>query len=260
MLSLQNRVVVVTGGGSGIGRAAALLFAEQGAKLVLAGRTLSKLEETAKTLANRDTEVLSVSADVGTSEGATRLFNDTMARFGQVDVLIHNAGVGYSHGVENPGSMETLDQTPEDMWHEVMRINLDSVYFLCRRAIQEFQKQGEGVIVNVASVGGLRGMQDAHTYATAKAGMVNLTRSLAKTYGPQNIRSNILAPGFVATDMVKPVLDSSENPFAADETRFLVSPLGRPGTVDEIAEGLLFLATNTYCNGAILVLDGGSSA
>ena len=103
-------------------------------------------------------------------------------------------------------------------------------------------------------------MSDAHTYATAKAGMVNLTRSLARTYGPQNIRSNVLAPGFVVTDMVQSVLDSDENPFAGDETKFLASPLGRPGEPDEIAEGLLFLVTNTYCNGTILVLDGGSSA
>ena len=260
MLNLKDKVVLITGAGSGIGQAAALLFAEQGANLVLTGRTLANLQSTAQQIADKGTEVLVVAADVGSAEGATRVFDDAVARFGRIEVLVHNAGVGYSHGIENPGSMAALADTPQDMWHEVIRINLDSAYFLCHRAIQEFLKTGEGVIVNVASVGGLQGMSDAHTYATAKAGMINLTRSLARTYGPRNIRSNVLAPGFVATDMVKPVLESEENPFAADETKFLASPLGRPGQPDEMAEGLLFLVTNTYCNGAVLVLDGGSSA
>jgi NAD(P)-dependent dehydrogenase (short-subunit alcohol dehydrogenase family) len=141
-------------------------------------------------------------------------------------VLVNNAGVGWAFGIERPGSMAVLGDTPPDLWREVMRINLDSAYFLCRGALPVLQKRGGGSIVNVSSGGGLRGMNDAHTYATAKAGMVNMTRSMARAYGPQNIRCNVVAPGFVATDMVSPVLDSDFNPFNDAVQRYHVSPMG----------------------------------
>jgi len=135
------------------------------------------------------------------------------------------------------------------------------VYFLCHGALPDFEARGGGSIVNVSSGGGLRGMADAHTYATAKAGIVNLTRSLARTYGPKNIRANVVAPGFVDTEMVTPVLKSELNPFADPVTRYQVSPLGRPGRPEEIASAIYYLAVDgTYCNGAVLAVDGGSLA
>ena len=104
-------------------------------------------------------------------------------------------------------------------------------------------------------------MDDAHTYATAKAGVINLTRSLARAYGPAGIRSNVVAPGFVDTEMVESVLASDMNPFADETSRYLVSPLGRPGKPEEIADAIYFMAINaTYCNGSVLAVDGGSLA
>ena len=141
----------------------------------------------------------------------------------------------------------------------MLRINLDSVYLMCHAALAHF---GAGAsIVNISSGGGLKGMQDAHTYATAKAGVINLTRSLALAYGPRGIRANVVAPGFVDTEMVKPVLDSDLNPFADEAMRYQVCPLGRPGRPEEVADAIYFMAVQgTYCNGSVLVVDGGSLA
>lgn len=256
----MTRLVVITGAGTGIGRATALKFADAGFSVVASGRRLEKLEETCALGKGLAGEIVPVAADVGTLEGATRVL-DRARETGDFEVLVNNAGVGWSYGAERPGSMAALGDTPPELWHEVLRINLDSVYFLCRGALPIFEARGGGSIVNVSSGGGLRGMADAHTYATAKAGVVNLTRSLARTYGPKNVRANVVAPGFVDTDMVKPVLESSLNPFADPTTRHQVSPLGRPGRPDEIASAIYFLAVDgTYCNGAVLSVDGGSLA
>jgi NAD(P)-dependent dehydrogenase (short-subunit alcohol dehydrogenase family) len=259
--NLDGKIAVVTGAGTGIGRAAALLLARQGATVVVNGRRKEPLEETCALARERRTgKVVPMAADVSTEEGAEAIIAAARAE-GGLDCLVNNAGVGWSHARVSEGSMAPLVDTPTARWHEVMRINLDSVYFMCKRAIPEFRKRGGGNIVNVSSIGGLQGMMDAHTYSAAKAGMINLTRSLAKTYGPENIRSNVVAPGITDTDMVDPVLGTALNPFENPATRYATCPLGRPGTPEEIAHGIVFLATvGTYCNGTVLVIDGGTSA
>ncbi len=200
------------------------------------------------------------SGDVGVESTAGLLVRRAQ-ELGGFGWLVNNAGVGWNHGMSNPGSMSALKDTTAEQWREVLRINLDSVYFLCHAALQHFCAQASGSIVNVSSGGGLRGMDDAHTYATAKAGIINLTRSLAKAYGRSGVRSNVIAPGFVDTDMVSSVLESELNPFASELTRFMVSPMGRPGTPEEVADAIYFLGVDaTYCNGAVLCVDGGSLA
>jgi len=237
----RNRLVVVTGAGTGIGQATALRFASAGFTVIANGRRIEKLEETCGRGQGMSGRIIPVAADVGTLDGAHTVL-DRAANAGDFEVLVNNAGVGWSYGVEKPGSMAALGATPPELWHEVLRINLDSVYFLCHRALAMFEARGGGSIVNVSSGGGLRGMADAHTYATAKAGVINLTRSLARTYGPKNIRANVVAPGFVDTDMVTPVLASDLNPFADPVQRYQVSPLGRPGRPEEIASAIYYLA------------------
>jgi NAD(P)-dependent dehydrogenase (short-subunit alcohol dehydrogenase family) len=255
-----EKVAVVTGAGTGIGQSTALRFAAAGYTVVANGRRSEKLADTVARADGLPGSVVPLAADVGTLEGATAVLRRA-GELGDFAVLVNNAGVGWSYGVERPGSMSVLGETPPDLWHEVLRINLDSVYFLCHGALRHFEARGGGSIVNVSSGGGLRGMADAHTYATAKAGIVNLTRSLARAYGPKNIRANVVAPGFVDTEMVAPVLKSSFNPFDDPVQRYLVSPLGRPGRPEEIASAIFYLAVEgTYCNGAVLSVDGGSVA
>jgi meso-butanediol dehydrogenase / (S,S)-butanediol dehydrogenase / diacetyl reductase len=260
MAALSEHVVVVTGAGSGIGRATALRFAAAGATVVANGRRLDKLEDTADLAVPLPGRIVPVAADVGTPAGAQHVLDCAKAA-GDFAVLVNNAGVGWSYGVAHPGSMAVIGDTPAELWREVMRINLDSVYFLCHGALPTFLARGGGSIVNISSGGGLRGMNDAHTYATTKAGVINLTRSMARAYGPQNIRCNVVAPGFVDTEMVSPVLESEFNPFDDPVQRYQVSPLGRPGRPEEVASAIYYLAIEgTYCNGSVLVVDGGSLA
>lgn len=158
--------------------------------------------------------------------------------------------------------MADLAATPSEQWHEVLEINLNSVYHVCKHAIPVLRQAGGGAIVNVASIGGVLGMADAHAYSAAKAGMVNLTRSMAVTYGPDGIRTNCVAPGGIDTKMIRHRLEAAGNPHLADATRYALSPLGRLAHPDEIARAILFLASAeaSYVNGAILVVDGGSTA
>jgi NAD(P)-dependent dehydrogenase (short-subunit alcohol dehydrogenase family) len=253
---LDDKVAIVTGAGSGIGRATAVKFAAEGARVVAMGRTEATLVETREVARESGGEVIVVAADAGSEEGADAALRAACDSFGGLDVLINNAGVGWAYDDVRPGSMAPLAETPVELWHDVMRINLDSVYHMCHRAIPEMRKRGGGAIVNVASTGGLRGMADAHTYSAAKAGMVNLTRSLARTYGCENIRTNCLAPGLTDTGMV-----AMRMALATEQGLQQSIPLGRAGTPEEMASAILFLVADaTYCNGAILVADGGSSA
>lgn len=253
------RTVIVTGAGSGIGRATALRFARAGFCVIGSGRRLEALEATAR-LAEGPGEIVPVAGDVGLESTAAALVQKAK-ECGDFGWLVNNAGIGWNYGVAHPGSMSAIADTSPDQWREVLRINLDSVYFLCHAALPHLCARGDGGIVNVSSGGGLKGMDDAHTYATAKAGIINLTRSMAKAYGRFGVRSNVIAPGFVETDMVSSVLESAMNPFANETTRYMVSPMGRPGRADEVADAIFYMAVEgTYCNGAILSVDGGSLA
>ena len=256
----MHEVVIVTGAGSGIGRATALTFAAGGYAVVACGRRQSKLEETRDLAQAGSAEIRPLAGDVGLPATADTLVA-AANELGEFTALVNNAGVGWSYGEENPGAMAAAKDTTYAQWQEVQRINLDSVFLLCRAALPHFVARGGGSIVNIASGGGLVGMADAHSYASAKAAVINLTRSLAKTYGPNGIRCNVIAPGFVATDMVQPVLASPDNPFDDDVLKYQVSPLGRPGTPDEIAAAIFFMSVHaTYCNGSVLTIDGGSLA
>lgn len=253
---VTDRVVVVTGGGDGIGKATAKLFAREGAKVFCVSRTESKLAAVAKEIEADGGIAAFAAADLSTFEGATLAFQAAIAAYGRIDILINAAGVGYSWEDRSPGSMaETATCSPEK-WREVMAINLDSLFYMCRLAVPQMQEQKKGAIVNVASIYGMIGVTNAHAYTASKGAIINYTRSLAVTYIKDGIRSNCLCPGFVDTGMVASVTPAFSDLAVAKA----ITPAARPGTAEEMAYACLFLGCeeSSYCNGSILVADGGT--
>lgn len=257
---LSGRIVLITGAGTGMGRAALARFARAGATVIAVGRTESTLAEAVAGVRDAGGRAYFVVADVGTEAGATAAVDFAEQTAGGLDILINNASVGWSYEQVVPGSMAATADVPAAAWRDVVRINLESVHLMCHYAIPALRRRGGGSIVNVSSVGGTKGMADAHAYAAAKAGVINLTRSLARTYGSEQIRSNCFAPGVVDTAMIDPYRQTFEAAFADPVAAAELCPLGRMGTVEEAAEAMFFLATAGYCNGSVLVMDGGSSA
>jgi NAD(P)-dependent dehydrogenase (short-subunit alcohol dehydrogenase family) len=253
------RIVLITGAGTGIGRAGLVRFARAGDRVIAVGRTEATLQDAVGAARAAGGQAEYVVADVGTETGAAEAVAFARERCGGLDVLVNNASVGWAYEQVVPGSMAATADAPAAAWRDVVRINLESVHLMCHAALP-LLIDGGGAIVNVSSVGGTRGMADAHAYAAAKAGVINLTRSLARTYGPQQVRSNCLAPGVIDTGMIDPYRQQFDAAFADPEAAAQLCPLGRMGTPEEAAQAMLFLADATYCNGAVLVMDGGSSA
>ena len=255
---LQDKIAIVTGAGTGVGRAAMVLFAKEGAKVVGVSRTKSNLEETLAAVEAVGGTGAIVAADLASEAGAEASVAAAMEAHGRVDVLLNAAGVGWAWGQRSPHSMDPIDTTPPEKWREVMAINLDSVYHMCRRVIPIMRKGGGGAIVNVASVAGFMGLRDGHTYTATKGAILNLTRSIAITYAMEGIRANTLAPGYIDTPMIAPVMGL----FDDKEVAAQLSPMERAGTPEEMAHGCLYLASDeaSYTNGSVLVIDGGTSA
>jgi len=234
------------------------LFAREGAKVVGCSRTQSNLDETLASVTRERGEGIVVAADLSTPEGAKKLVDATIAKYGRVDVLLNGAGVGYSWETDNKGSMGSVTDTTPELWRQVMAIDLDSVFFMCRLVIPHMQEQGSGSIINISSVLGVKGHPDAHAYTTAKGAMVNLTRSLCAAYAMSGIRANCVCPGFIDTPMIATHISMFDDEVVAD--RFC--PMRRTGTPDEVAYGCVYLASDesTYTNGSIMLIDGGTSA
>jgi NAD(P)-dependent dehydrogenase (short-subunit alcohol dehydrogenase family) len=259
MNRLQGKVAIITGAGSGVGRACMTAFSAEGAYVLGVGRTKKTLEETLALVSKTGGTGTSITADLSEEASAQRVFEAAMRAYGRVDILINSAGVGYSWNASSPDSMNDLANTSADKWHEIMSINLDSCFFMCRQAVRQFRIQrSAGSIVNVASISGMLGLAAAHTYTAAKGAMINLTRSMCVAYAAEGIRSNCIAPGFIATPMVASVLNLFDDPEVAER----ITPMKRPGTAEEMAQGCLYLASEeaSYCNGTVLVIDGGTSA
>lgn len=255
---LEGKVALITGAGTGIGRAAMVLFAREGAKVVGVSRTQVNLDETLSQVESEGGEGAVVQADLTKDEGAEKSISAALDAYGGIDVLVTCAGVGYSWGETHPGTMDDIAETTPDAWHDVMALNLDSTFYVLRRVVPEMRKRGGGAIVNVTSISGMLGLPVAHTYTAAKGATINLTRSMCVAYAKDNIRSNCVAPGWVATPMVAPLLNVFDDPEKAEQ----ITPAARPGTPGEMAQACLFLASDeaSYCNGTVLVVDGGQSA
>jgi NAD(P)-dependent dehydrogenase (short-subunit alcohol dehydrogenase family) len=232
------------------------LFAAEGAKVVAVGRTQATLAESLSHVAS-GCGALCV-ADLSRDESGDAAVAVALKAFGKIDILVHAAGVGYSWMEKSPESMNDIVNTRPDKWREVVGINLDGYYLMARAVLPHMIAAGGGAIVAVSSISGMLGLPVAHAYTAAKAGMINLTRSLCVSYAKDNIRTNCIAPGFIDTPMVASVIDVFKDPAVAEQ----LAPMRRPGTPEEMAKGCLYLASDdaSYCNGTVLVIDGGTSA
>jgi NAD(P)-dependent dehydrogenase (short-subunit alcohol dehydrogenase family) len=250
-MRLKNKVAIITGAGSGQGRAAALIFSREGAKIAVSDWKPELGDETVTLVKKAGGEAIFIRTDVSESADVQNLVRTTVSTYGRIDILYNNAGVGFS----SPLSMADVINTPEADWDRVIAINLRSMYLTAKYGIPEMIKSGGGSIINTASIAALIGSGAAHAYTAAKGGMVALSRALAVEFGPKNIRVNCICPGAIDTPMIAPVID----PLKKSGQPFMTSPIRRLGTPEDIANCALYLASDesTFVTGATLVVDGG---
>jgi meso-butanediol dehydrogenase/(S,S)-butanediol dehydrogenase/diacetyl reductase len=244
--AFAGRTVLVTGGGSGIGRAIAEAFLANGANVAVSGRRKDKLEETLA--AGPAGRTLAVEADVSDDASAQAMVAAVVARFGALDVLVNNAAA-YTHG--------EFDELGLDGWEAIRSTNLDGFVHVARHALPELERSGGNVVV-VGSVSGLRGDWAQAAYNATKAAIMNFVQSLALDYGPRGVRLNAVAPSLTITDVTAAVA-ADPHVLAASTNRIA---LGRPGHPADIAPAVLFLASPDagYITGAFLPVDGGTTA
>lgn len=244
---LGSKVAIITGAGTGIGRACAIAFAREGAKLVLVGRRKAILESVAHECGNAP---LVVSADISEQNDIERVVSETVARFGRIDVLLNNAGILH---------IGTAEQITPEQWDETFRINVRGLWLLSRAVLPHFRNAGKGSIVNVASVLGVNGARFRAAYAASKGAVVLLTKCMAIDHGPENIRVNALCPSFIETDLTAAVLANASDPDAMRRERISVHPIGRLGRPEDTAGLAVFLASeeSSWVTGAVYPVDGG---
>ena len=248
-LQFKGEVVVVTGGGAGIGRACAEALAELGATVVVAGRTAATLDETAAILESRGAECLPVVTDVSNEDQVAALARTVEARWGRAKAIINNAGNNFR---------SPLADLPTEKWREIMSVNLDGVFYMCRAFIPLLLKAKGPSIVNVASTFGVIGNPQMPVYCASKGAVVNLTRQLAIDYGPQGLRVNSVCPGPTLSPRLKGYIDKGQTSAAVLSQQV---KLGRLAECSEIANVAAFLASDaaSFMNGATVVVDGGQT-
>ncbi len=252
-MRLQGKVAIVTGAGKGIGQATALLFAREGARVVVANRGEQAGRQTVGVIRDAGGEAVFVKVDVSDPEQANYLMSETRRAFGRLDILVNNAGIYYQ------GDVET---TPVEQWGQILAVNLSGAFYCCKAAIPLMREGGGGVIVNVASEAGLVVIPGQVAYNVSKAGLIMLTRCMAVDHARDNIRVNCICPGTTYTPLVEQALSRQPDPQAARRALESSRPLNRLGRPEEIAEGILYLASDAspYCTGAVLTIDGGRTA
>jgi NAD(P)-dependent dehydrogenase (short-subunit alcohol dehydrogenase family) len=244
---LDGRVAIVTGGGTGIGRGCALVLAEHGADIVLAGRRREPLEKTAGDIEALGRRALVVPTDVTDMHQCERLVEQTMADLGRLDILVNNAG--------GASTKPIADWTPEE-WRHVIDLNIGSVWFLCRFAAKPMLEQAKGVIVNISSGAAFFAFPMGAPYGASKAAVNNLTLSMAAAWTPKGVRVNSVAAGAVRTEML---LEDSKRHGLDEAALGAGNAMRRIGEPDEIGYAVLFFASDasSFCSGQTLWVNGG---
>jgi NAD(P)-dependent dehydrogenase (short-subunit alcohol dehydrogenase family) len=252
-MRLEGKACLVTGGGSGIGRATCLLFAQEGGRVAVADKRREAAEAVAAECATRGAQAVAIAGDVSKDADARRMVEETVQRFGRLDVLVNNAGYGFAG---------TVTDTDEEAWDALMAVNVRGVFLCAKHAIPAMAKNGGGAIVNTASVVAAIGIRNRAAYCASKGAVAALTRAIAIDHVAEGIRCNAVAPGTIDTPYFDDILRKS--PVAADTRKALEARqlLNRLGTPEEIAAGILFLACDEsrFATGSILTIDGGMTA
>jgi meso-butanediol dehydrogenase/(S,S)-butanediol dehydrogenase/diacetyl reductase len=252
-MRLKDKVCIITGGGSGIGRASCVMFAAEGAKVVVADKNKANADAVAAECSKNGAQAIAVEVDVSRGADVKRMIDETVKKFGRLDVLVNNAGYGIAGSV--------LD-TDEDAWEALMSVNVRGVFLCSKHAIPAMKANGGGAIVNTASVVAAIGVRNRAAYVASKGAVAALTRAIAIDHVGDGIRCNAIAPGTIDTPYFDKIMGKSGN--AADSKKALEERqlLGRLGTPEEIAAGILFLASDEsrFATGSILTIDGGMTA
>ena len=248
MKTLTQKVAIVTGAGSGIGKSIAMFFSQAGASVILADNRQENIEAVAEQINKKGGQATCFTADISRDADINLLMDFTLRTYSRLDILVNNAGV--------MDSFTPVAEVSDELWEKVMGVNLNGPFYACRSAVKLFLKQGSGVIINIASVGGLSGGRAGCAYTASKHGLIGLTRNIGYQYAEKGIRCNAIAPGGVNTNIVHGM---EANPFGFERMNAGAGNLPHSANPDAIAELALFLASekSAFINGTVITADGG---
>lgn len=251
-MRLKDKVSLITGAASGIGRATAIVFAREGAKVSVVDYNERRGNETVNLIRQFGGEAFFIHADVSKSIDSENAIKTAIRKFGKLDILFNNAGISFTGKVTD---------TTEEQWDRIIDTNLKGVFLVSKYAISEMLKNGKGVIINMASAVGFVGLENLSAYCASKGGVVALTRAMALDYAP-NIRVNCLCPAAITTPMMEDAFKASKDPEGMRNANIMRHPIGRLGTPEDVAYAALFLASeeSSFITGSSLIIDGGATA
>lgn len=249
-MEVKNKIVIVTGAGSGIGKATAIHFAKHGATVVVSDRKSESANKVVELIVKDGGTALQIEADVTNFEAVENLVAQTVKEFGRLDVIVNNAGIG-------PNLLRTHEATLQD-WNQVIAVNQTGVFYCMKVALGQFLKQGGGNIINIASLAGLKASPNNISYSASKFAVVGMTKSAAMEYATKNIRVNAVCPGYTESALLDQLIAVKPE---MDAVLKSVIPMKRYGKAEEIADAVVWLASeNTkFITGQTLTLDGGTS-
>lgn len=247
---LDGKIALVTGASSGLGKATALAFAREGATVVVSARRADEIENTARIIREEGGRALALVTDVSSPSQVEKMVNTTVSTYGRIDVAFNNAGVFDPEGL--------VHEINEELWDKLINTNLKGTWLCMKAELHHMLEQGCGAIINMSSTAGLAGWSDNPIYSASKHGVIGLTRSAALQYAPQGIRINAICPAFTQIEAMDAIL--AVDPQAGEQMQSTI-PLGRIGQKEEVAEAVLWLASDaaSFCVGHALTLDGGQS-